>query len=148
MIPPLAFELIITFEGFRARPYLCPARVPTIGYGSTRHGDGVPVKLTDPPISEHAARALLEAYVVRDAAKIVSICPLLARDSTRFASVISWVYNLGLTRFKSSTFRRKVRGEDWAAAAFECRKWVFESGKKSRGLILRREIEARLLLSG
>jgi len=30
----LAEELCRRFEGFRSRPYLCPAGVPTIGYGA------------------------------------------------------------------------------------------------------------------
>jgi len=29
-------ELIKSFEGFRAIAYICPAGVPTIGYGTTR----------------------------------------------------------------------------------------------------------------
>ena len=33
-------KLIMESEGFRSAPYLCPAGVPTIGYGSTFYADG------------------------------------------------------------------------------------------------------------
>ena len=33
------------FEGFRNKPYLCSAGVPTIGYGTTLYPDGVKVSL-------------------------------------------------------------------------------------------------------
>lgn len=39
------------FEGFYAAPYLCPAGVPTIGFGATYYEDGRRVTLRDPPIN-------------------------------------------------------------------------------------------------
>ena len=44
-------DLIKECEGFRAEPCLCPAGVPTIGYGSTRYADGRAVSLDDPSIT-------------------------------------------------------------------------------------------------
>jgi lysozyme len=35
----LAAELCRRYEGYRAKPYLCPANVATIGYGSTYYAD-------------------------------------------------------------------------------------------------------------
>jgi lysozyme len=45
-------NIIRECEGFRSKPYRCPAGIPTIGYGSTRYADGRCVKLTDDPIDE------------------------------------------------------------------------------------------------
>ena len=59
----LAEELCRRFEGFRSKPYLCPAGVPTIGYGSTLYSDGRRVTLDDPPMDEPTARALLSPMV-------------------------------------------------------------------------------------
>lgn len=148
MIPSLALELIIKFEGFRSKPYLCQANIPTIGYGTTRYESGVPVTLNDAPISVEYATLLLNNYVAKDAAKIVSILPTLPNNEARFSAVISWVYNLDFPRFKSSTFRKKIQANELEAAAFECKKWVFAGGKKSRGLIARRAVEANLILLG
>ena len=36
----IAAALCREFEGFRAAPYLCPAGVPTVGYGATYYADG------------------------------------------------------------------------------------------------------------
>ena len=46
--------LLERFEGFRPKPYLCSAGVPTIGIGSTRYLDGRRFTLSDPTITwEH-----------------------------------------------------------------------------------------------
>ena len=52
-------ELIKSFEGFCGHPYLCPAGVPTIGYGSTHYANGVAVGMSDGDISESDAETLL-----------------------------------------------------------------------------------------
>ena len=33
-------KLIKKYEGFSSTPYLCPAKVPTIGYGATYYPNG------------------------------------------------------------------------------------------------------------
>ena len=44
-ISAMGLELIKEFEGFSANAYLCPAKIPTIGYGNTFWEDGRKVKL-------------------------------------------------------------------------------------------------------
>ena len=44
-------DLIKKYEGLRLRPYICPAGVPTIGYGNTFYPNGKSVTMDDPPIS-------------------------------------------------------------------------------------------------
>jgi len=53
----IAASLCRQFEGYRAKPYLCPAGIPTIGYGSTYYADGRKVTWEDPPMDEPTARA-------------------------------------------------------------------------------------------
>lgn len=53
-------DIIKKYEGFRNTPYLCPANVPTIGFGSTFYEDGRSVKLTDKPITRKRAEQLLK----------------------------------------------------------------------------------------
>ena len=55
----LAAELCRRYEGYRAKPYLCPAGVATIGYGSTYYADKRKVTLEDALMDESTARALL-----------------------------------------------------------------------------------------
>jgi lysozyme len=57
-------DLIKRWEGFEMHAYLCPAGVPTIGYGATYYPNNRnAVKLTDRPISESYASLLLEDMV-------------------------------------------------------------------------------------
>ena len=51
------------FEGLYLSPYLCPAGVPTIGYGATYYEDGTRVTLLDAPITRERAVALLQWMV-------------------------------------------------------------------------------------
>jgi lysozyme len=43
------------FEGLFLQPYLCPAGVPSIGYGTTHYADGRAVTLKDPAITKAQA---------------------------------------------------------------------------------------------
>ena len=52
-------EIIKGFEGFSSEPYLCPAKVWTIGYGSTTGSDGGPVDPDMEPVTETDADDLL-----------------------------------------------------------------------------------------
>ena len=36
----IAAEVIKEFEGYSSEPYLCPANIPTIGYGNTMYANG------------------------------------------------------------------------------------------------------------
>lgn len=137
----ILYDLIRQFEGCRLRPYRCPAGIWTIGFGHT----GPEVTASSPPITREIANALMieDAEKARRAA--LRISPILHRHEDRAAAVADFIFNLGATRYKASTLRRKVDAGDWSGAALECRKWVYGGGRKLPGLVLRREAEARLL---
>ena len=81
----LAEELCRRFEGYRAKPYLCPAGVPTIGYGATGYVDGRPVLLTDPQITRDAAERMLVLQIDRTYLPAVqALCPGV--DGARLAA--------------------------------------------------------------
>ena len=48
----LGLNLIKKYEGLRLSSYLCPAGVPTIGYGSTHYPNGKKVMLGEKLASE------------------------------------------------------------------------------------------------
>lgn len=140
-----ALALCRRFEGCRLRPYLCPAGVPTIGYGSTAYADGRRVQLTDPPISVEAAERLLLLSVRRTyLPAVLTLCPGVT-DPRRLAALIDFAYNLGAGNLRASTLRRKVNAGDWAAVPAELRKWVRGGGRVLPGLVKRREAEAALV---
>lgn len=144
----VALQLCRKWEGFRSSPYLCPAGVPTIGYGSTFYMDGTPVTMKDKPISEPRANLLLRRVIDRFELKTYALCPrLLTEHKERQGAVISWVYNFGPTKFSTSTFRKRLLEGAWEEAAREMKRWKFSRGKIERGLIRRRAEEAQFLLS-
>lgn len=134
-------ELIKRFEGFSARPYLCPAKVWTIGYGTTRG-----VTKSTPPITQIEAEALL----LRDISKYeksVNRLIFFPINQNQFDALVSFCYNLGSGALQRSSLRAKINRGELKNAAREFTKWVFAGGKKLRGLQIRRTAEQVLFLA-
>ena len=148
----LAAELCRRFEGFRSKPYLCPAGVPTIGYGSTYYADGRKVTLEDSPIDEPQARALLAHELLSTYAPgVIRQCPILLtiaatqRDWRKMNAIVDFCYNLGVGRLQTSTLRRKINAQDWDAAKEQLMLWTRGGGKILPGLVKRRQAECALM---
>ena len=141
----IAETLCKHFEAFRSKPYLCPAGVATIGFGTTRYPDGTPVTLEDSEITLEYAEAMLEREL-REVClvAVLKFCPKLT-DTNKINALVDFVYNLGAGRLQTSTLRRKVNDEDWAAAQTEINRWVRGGGVILKGLVIRRQAESLLL---
>lgn len=141
----LAAALCQRFEGLRLRPYLCPAGVATIGYGSTRYADGRAVSLLDQAITAQQASDLLlhDLRTVRLPA-VLRLCPG-ADTPRRQAALLDWDYNLGTGALQASTLRRRVNAGQWDQVPAELMKWVRGGGRVLPGLVKRRQAEAALL---
>jgi lysozyme len=141
----LAAALCRRFEGLFLRPYLCPAGVPTIGYGATYYEDGTRVMLKDPPITRERAEALL-LWMVRTVylPAVIKLCPGIDSPS-RAAAIIDFTFNLGSGNLRMSTLRRRVNESRWDAVPTELMKWVLAGGRVLPGLVRRREAECRLI---
>lgn len=138
----IAIELCKRFEGFRAKPYLCPAGVPTIGYGSTYYSGGKKVSMTDAPISNEDAEKLLkhelnETYLP----EVLRLCPVLKQHPNKLNAIVDFCYNLGAGNLQRSTLRRRINAQDWQGAEDELKKWVKAGGVVLPGLVKRREAE-------
>lgn len=142
----LATTLCKEFEGFRAKPYLCPAGVPTIGYGSTRYLDGRKVTLDDPPITRMVADMLLREQLARDYLPgVLRACPSLIAHPQALNAIVDFAYNLGVGRLQTSTLRRRINHGDWDGAKEQLMRWVRGGGRILPGLVRRRKAEAALL---
>ena len=138
--------IIKQYEGFRAKPYLCPAGVPTIGYGATYYTDGRKVTLRDAPISEADADKLLDKMLVKyeDAVNRYVQVPI---TQNQFDALVSFCYNLGQENLRKSTLLKKLNNKDYNGASDAFLNWVYASGKKLQGLVNRRTDERKLFLS-
>ena len=141
----VAAALARRFEGLYLTPYLCPAGVPTVGYGATYYQDGRRIELTDAPITKEQADALL-LWMVSTVylPAVIKLCPKVDKPE-RLAALIDFTFNLGSGNLKSSNLRKRVNAGDWDAVPAELRKWVKGGGRVLRGLVLRREAEIVLI---
>jgi lysozyme len=136
--------LCLRFEGVRLRPYICPAGVPTIGVGATHYVDGRMVTMKDSPISRDQAMRLLQKQITGTYLPgALALCPT-ADTEGRKAALGDFAFNLGLTRLKGSTLRRRVLAGDWDGARVELAKWTRGGGKVLPGLVARRKAEIDL----
>ena len=143
---PQGLAIIKKFEGFRSKPYLCPAGVPTIGYGSTYYADGRPVKMTDAPISEAQAQELLQATLTKyeDCVNGAVKMPI---NQNQFDAFVSFTYNLGCGAFRKSTMLQLFNTGYAGAAAEQFARWNRGGGKVLAGLVSRRAAERALFVS-
>lgn len=140
-------ELIKKYEGFRAKAYLCPSSVPTIGFGSTYYEDGTKVKLTDPAITQERATELLMALLVSYEKVVDSYC-VDTISQHQFDALVSFAYNCGNQALKNSTLLRKVNGNRMNPdITNEFLKWNKGGGRVIPGLTKRRQEEAELYFS-
>lgn len=141
----IATALSRRFEGFRPRPYLCPAGVPTIGYGATYYEDGRRITLADPPVTRERAELLL-AWELQKVClpAVLRLCPRLD-TAERLAAILDFTFNLGAGNLKVSTLRRRIEAQDWPAVRTELLRWNKAGGRILPGLTRRRQAEAELI---
>lgn len=133
-------DIVKLYEGLRLEAYLCPAGVPTIGYGHTK---GVSLGMT---CTKEQAEEWLENdfYMARNDVNAVVKVPL---TQNQLDALGSFVFNLGVRKLIQSTLLKKLNAGDYSGAAAEFDKWVFAGGKKLNGLVKRRAAEKQLFLS-
>ena len=144
-----ATGLVKGFEGFRPSVYKCEAGKATIGYGFTSKELIAKGRMTEAEASAELKR-ICEGIALKLRKEIGTAKPLTASQE---AAVVSFVYNVGWTNFKTSTMCRLLKeGKRGAVIGVELRKWVYvtKGGKKvvSKGLARRRAKEARTFLIG
>ncbi|MDH0157376.1 lysozyme [Stutzerimonas stutzeri] len=136
-ISEAGLALIRQSEGLRLRAYLCPAGIPTIGYGSTAG-----VKLGQTITAERAEELLRED--VRQFEAAVSRLVKVPLTQGQFDALTSFAFNLGTKSLEQSTLLRLLNAGDYPGAAAQFDRWVYASGKKLTGLVKRRAAERAL----
>lgn len=132
-----ALQLVKDSEGLRLKAYLCPAKVWTIGYGST----GTHVK-SGMVITEARAEELLREDLARFEEAVAKAAPN-ATDN-QFGAMVSLAFNIGIAAFLGSTVLRKHKAGDHHGAAEAFKMWNKGGGKVLPGLVTRRAKEAQL----
>ena len=137
-------SLIKQFESLKHKPYLCPAKVPTIGYGTTIYPSGKKVSLTDKAITESEAEQYLK-HDIESFEKSVLALVKQTISQNQFDALVSFTYNLGADNLKKSTLLKKINiNPNDESIKAEFIKWNKAGGVVLYGLTRRRIAESEL----
>lgn len=140
-------DLIKEFEGFVSTTYLCPAKIPTIGYGHTDKVDGKPLDINNKIIiSRQKAEELLEEDV-KSFELLVKKYITVPLTQNQFDALVSFTYNLGGESLRNSTLRKVLNQNNYLEVPQQLKRWVYSGERKLEGLIRRRQAEVNLWLS-
>lgn len=149
MICEPARALIKQAEGLRLRAYLCPAGVPTIGWGHTATVTAEDVRLAR-KVRLDEAEALLDQDLAEFEALVHQCCRLPANDN-QLGAMVSLAFNIGADGFRKSSVLRAHNRGDFAIAAQAFALWnkatVDGAKRVLPGLVARRAAEAALYLT-
>lgn len=137
-----ALNLIAKWEGYYANAYLCPARVWTIGYGTTRWPNGQGVKKGQ-TIKKDEAWELLRKQVQEHANTITQYVKVTLNQN-QYDALASFQYNLGRHILKNSTLLKYLNARQWDKACAQMLLYCNAGGKRLQGLVNRRKEEVAL----
>jgi len=135
-------NLIKRFEGLRLVGYLCPAKVPTVGYGSTGPDIKVGMKITE---AEAESRLIKSLETIEAGLRDMVSVPI---NQHEFDALVSFAYNVGSGALRRSTLLRLLNDNaPRTTVAAEFLRWNKVGSKPLLGLTRRREAERDLFLS-
>ena len=154
------------FEGYRDRPYLCPADLWTVGWGEVLYPEQIklpvvrkngytgkirkeyPLALEDfrvwsKPELEERFKNLLVGFE----RGVLRLAPNLSGRQGLFDACVCISYNIGLGGFQRSTLRQRIlRNESLDRIAEGFMMWTKGGGRELPGLVRRRKAEVALFL--
>jgi lysozyme len=133
-------DLVKSFEGLRLESYLCPAKVWTIGYGSTGSDIGPGLSWT-----LEQAEARLKKDLETFEKGVEGLIKTKITDN-QFSALVCFTYNVGLGAFGRSTLLKTLNAGNHQDAANEFLRWNKAGGKELAGLTRRRQAERELFL--
>ncbi|CAB4473834.1 lysozyme-like protein [Rhizophagus irregularis] len=136
-------NLIKKFEVFKENFYDDPVGIKTIGYGHNCKANKDSDKIKA-PISIKEAEELLRKDLVKFEDYVNKQVPEL--NSNQFSAVVSFAYNLGCDKLRTSILLKKLKAGDTQGASEEFGRWVHAKRKRLPGLVRRREDERQLFL--
>ncbi len=134
-------DLIRHFEGLFLNSYQCPAKVWTIGYGTTIYPDGSKVKERQSCTQEQAM-----VYLRHDLSFFENAVDAYTRDDVtqqQFDALVSFAYNLGAKNLKDSTLLKRINNnpQDYDLIEAQWLRWNKAGGAALKGLTRRRSSE-------
>jgi len=142
----VGLNLIKHYEGYRTKPYRCPAGLWTIGYGHVINDGRVLPTDCNRVFLKDEINALLIADLKRFERGVTMYCPVQLTQN-QFDALISFSFNLGLGTLQRSKVRQRINRNNIVGAGEVLLKYNTARGKVLKGLDLRRKDEYALLMS-
>ncbi len=133
--------IIKRYEGLKLSSYLCPAGIPTIGYGHTGHDVKLGITIT-----EFRAEELLTKDLERMELGVFGLVQTTLNDN-QFSSLVCFAYNCGLGNLQNSTLLKMINNNQFKEAADQFLRWNKARNMILPGLTRRRQTERELFLS-
>ena len=165
-LSPRGEALMHRYEGFRSKPYLCPAHIWTIGYGHVLYQDQIrlpvirkdgyvglirneyPLNPADNRVwTKTEINELFRSDVQTFERGVLRLVPGVSGRQGAFDALVSFAFNAGLGNLQRSQIRMRANRDDWEGAADAFRAWTKGGGRVLPGLVKRREAEVALFLS-
>jgi lysozyme len=152
-------KMLAHHEGVRQRPYLCPARLWTIGVGHVMYPDQGRIPSTPEGMARRKAWPLrpednrtwsmeeVDRILAKDVERFergVERLITIRLTQNEFDAILSFAFNLGLGTLQRSTLRSALNRGDKEAAMESLLKYNKAGGKVLKGLDNRRKDEAAL----
>ena len=156
------------FEGYRNKPYLCPAHLWTVGYGEVLYHDQIKLPMVrkegytgpirkDYPLKD-ADNRIWSKEEINDRFKnllvsfergVLRLAPNLSGNQGLFDACVCLSYNIGVGGFQRSTLRQRIlRDESVDRIADGFMMYTKAGGKELPGLVRRRKAEVALFMQG
>ena len=152
-------EMLKHHEGVRYKPYLCPAKLYTIGVGHVLYPEQGKIPSTPEGMARRKAWPLrpednrtwskeeVDALLAKDVERfergVARFIPVKLTQG-EFDCAVSFSFNLGLGTLQRSTFRQALLRGDKVTAIESLLKYNKAGGKVLRGLDNRRKDEAAM----
>lgn len=140
-------DLIKQFEGFKDYVYICPAGLPTIGYGHVIDSKLIALTKAAPRMTREKAEQLLKNDV-KEAENAINSSVKVNISQGQFDALVSLIYNWGAYNFKISKGLQKLNARNYSGAAdefFSKERGIVKIKKEfSNGLYRRRQAELAL----
>ena len=101
--------------------------VPTLGFGSTTHEDGRPVRMGDTTTPPKALARTL-AYIQDDEADMRRTLEGVALHQAEYDVYIDWRYQYGATAWRNSSMLRELRAGNYLQACQALLKYRYSAG--------------------
>jgi lysozyme len=136
-----AIDLIMKYEKFEPKTYICPAGYPTIGYGTRI--DFHP-ELKNKTLTEPQALKILKGDVNKVAVKTINEFVKVPLNQNEYDALVSLIYNIGRRQFIKSKLLKDINSNNFKSLIKNWSEFRKEGGDVSKGLENRRSTEISL----